>query len=301
MHVIPLVTLSKQFAFHAPRFDFPLNKAPIMRIFSFASFLTIKILLGGIATPALAEEAAPEQVVSTENEAQEKQDGFVPLFDGKTLDGWDGNPKLWKVEEGAIVGTTSDDAPMKHNEFLIWEGSASDFELRLEFRVADYGKGNSGIQYRAKRFPKVGKWVVGGYQADIDRTNRYMGILYEERGRGILVLAGEKAELHPGENNSGVKKEVTESLGKPAELLKHVKAGEWTDFHIIAEGNHLVHKINDQVVMEVTDHDKKHAAESGLIALQLHAGPAMKIEFRNIRLRQIGEGAKENSENGGEE
>src|SRR5690606_9289917 len=170
------------------RLDFsPLNKAPTMHVTSLASLVLALMLLVSAAVPALAEEAATEQAAATENEAKEKQDGFISLFDGETLKGWDGNPKLWEVEEGAIVGITSDDAPLKHNEFLVWEGEVSDFELRLQFRIADQGAGNSGIQYRAKRFPEVGKWVIGGYQADIDRTNRYMGILYEERGRGILA------------------------------------------------------------------------------------------------------------------
>ena len=101
------------------------------------------------------------------------------LFDGKTLAGWQGNPKLWRVEDGAITGESTDDAPLKHNEFLIWDGEVGDFVLKLKFRIEGRGVQNSGIQYRSQRHPDVGKYVVGGYQADIDGKGQYMGILYE--------------------------------------------------------------------------------------------------------------------------
>ncbi len=213
--------------------------------------------------------------------------GFVSLFDGQTLKGWTGDPHLWSVADGAIVATSTDESPLAQNEFLIWEGEVADFVLRLQFRVADRGVGNSGIQYRAKRFPEAGEWVVGGYQADIDRTNKYMGILYEERGRGILAEVGEKITIEPGTNGKDFHKEVVSSLGEPAEILESVTAGQWCDYEVEAVGNHLVHRINGSATAEAIDSDAENAARSGLLALQLHAGPAMQIEFRHIRIKHL--------------
>jgi hypothetical protein len=213
--------------------------------------------------------------------------GFVSLFDGQTLEGWSGDPRLWRVADGAIVATSTDESPLEQNAFLIWEGEVADFVLRLQFRVADRGVGNSGIQYRSRRFPEAGEWIVGGYQADIDRTNKYMGIVYEERGRGILAEVGEKITIEPGTNGKDFHKEVVGSLGEPAEILKSVTAGQWCDYEVEAIGNHLIHRINGHATAEAIDSDAEHAARSGLLALQLHAGPAMKIEFRRIRIKHL--------------
>lgn len=239
----------------------------------------------GFASPRLVAEEPTKQDKVAE---QEKEEGFKPLFDGESLDGWDGNPKLWRVEEGAIVGQTTDEEPLKFNEFLVWEGGeVADFELRLQFRITG-PRANSGIQYRSKRMPEIGKWVAGGYQADIDATNQHMGILYEERGRGILVNATEKAEIHPADGDKWEKK-ITDSLGKKEELLETVKPEEWIDYQIIAKGNHLVHKLNGKTVVDAVDHDEKHAARKGVLAFQIHVGPPMKIEFKNIRMKDLTE------------
>ena len=127
--------------------------------------------------------------------AEEREAGFVQLFDGKTLTGWEGNPKFWSVVDGAIVGRTTPENPTKGNTFLIWRhGLLCDFELRLSWKIEG---GNSGVQYRSRDY---GNWVAGGYQADIDANHRYTGILYEERGRGIMVNRGEKVERGAGES-----------------------------------------------------------------------------------------------------
>lgn len=220
------------------------------------------------------------------------EEGFEQLFDGETLAGWDGNPELWSVEDGAITGTSTDEKPISHNEFLIWEGDdVENFLLKLEFRLADRGVGNSGIQYRSKRYPDAGKWVVGGYQADIERTNRYMGILYEERGRGILAEVGEQVVLT--ESPSGVKKEVVGSLGEREEIVGNLQASQWHDYEIIARGNELTQKINGRTTIHVVDKDSPRAAQRGILALQLHAGPAMQVQFRNIRLKRLESAAEE--------
>lgn len=241
-----------------------------------------------LASPfvAVAVIAATVCLFAVPTNADEKNgDGFEVLFDGETLNGWDGNPMLWSVVDGVIHGETSDDTPIQTNEFLIWDGNAADFHLVLEFRVADRGIGNSGVQYRSKRLEDVGRWVAGGYQADIERTNKYMGIAYEERGRGILAMRGEDVEL--SESPKSFEKKVVGSLGDPKELVEGVKPGEWQTLEIIARGNRLEHKINGRMTAVVTDNDVPNAAKEGIIALQLHQGPAMQIDFRNIRLKKF--------------
>ncbi|MEM9185806.1 MAG: DUF1080 domain-containing protein [Planctomycetota bacterium] len=233
------------------------------------------LMLLAASAPQARGEEAPEA-------------GFVALFDGSSLKGWDGNPELWSVVDGVIRGKTSADAPIKQNTFLIWGGRADDFVLRLEFRVADWGIGNSGVQYRSKRFTDAGRWVIGGYQADIERTNTHMGILYEERGRGILAKRGQAVELMPGGKRS--KKRVAGSVGDPSEIVEGVRAGEWQTLEVIARGRSLEHKLNGRTTIKVTDNDEANAAKSGLIGLQLHRGPPMQIDFRNIRLKEAPRG-----------
>lgn len=231
--------------------------------------------LGAIAALTLCGNAAGSEA------------GFVPLFDGATLKGWDGNPKLWRVDDGAIVGETTDTDPIDPNEFLVWHGEVADFVLRLRFRVADRGVGNSGVQYRSSRLRKKGRWVVGGYQADIERTNKHMGILYEERGRGILAACGQKVRLVP--SGKGVSREALDSLGDPAMLLEGVSPGEWQQLDIVARRNRLEHRINGRTTVVVFDEDLDNASRSGVIALQLHRGPAMRVDFKDIRLKHLNE------------
>ena len=213
--------------------------------------------------------------------AAEVEEGFKPLFDGKTLTGWDGDPKFWRVEDGAITGETTKEQPTDHNTFLIWrQGKVDDFELRLQYRIRNH---NSGVQYRSWEGP--GRWVVGGYQADLvvdSPQSPYSGILYEERGRGILALQGQKAVV--GDNH---KPKVVGSVGDPKELVAAIRNGEWNDYAIIAQGNRLIHKINGRVMSETIDEDKGKRRRSGIIALQLHVGPPMKVQFRNLRLKRL--------------
>ncbi len=210
------------------------------------------------------------------------ESGFVPIFDGKTLDGWDGNPKFWRVEDGTITGQTTKENPTRGNTFLIWrKGKTADFELKLEFRL--FG-GNSGIQYRSFEVPGQ-KWVVGGYQADFEAGEKYSGILYGERARGILALRGQKTVI--GKDR---KPKVVGSVGDPDEIQSKIKKEDWNKYHIIARGNHLVHKINGVTTVDVTDEDEagaKRRAASGILALQLHQGPPMKVQFRNIRIKHL--------------
>ncbi len=209
--------------------------------------------------------------------AANDEDGFEPLYDGETLTGWDGDPQLWQVVDGFIRGATSDDNPIEANQFLIWKGDVDDFVLRLQFRIADRGAGNSGIQYRARRFPKAGEWVVGGYQADIERTNKYMGILYEERGRGILALRGEDVVLR--ESPDGYRKEVVGSVGDPKDIVQDVHAGEWQDFEIIARGNQLIHKLNGRTTAQVVDEDSRIEPNADCWHCNCIEGPPCRLIF----------------------
>src|SRR6267142_2525757 len=234
---------------------------------SFRMLVTLTFLACAVLQTATA---APEQ-------------GFTSIFNGKDLTGWDGNPDLWSVKDGAINGETSEDHPLKGNTFLIWtNGTVGDFELRCSFKImpkSSAGFANSGIQYRSKVLDPKG-WVVGGYQADMEAGKTYTGILYEERMRGILATRGEKVLL-----DKDCKKQVTGSVGSSDEIQAALKPGDWNEYIIIAQGNHLQQFINGKQTVDVTDDCESKRAMNGVLALQLHAGPPMKVQFRDLRLR----------------
>jgi len=213
------------------------------------------------------------------------ESGFVKISDGKDLTGWEGNPKLWSVKEGAITGQTTAENPTKGNTFLIWtNGTVTDFELRCSFRLVPgdaKGFANSGIQYRSKVVDPV-NWVVGGYQADMEAGATYTGILYEERFRGIMAERGEKVVW----DKEG-KKQVVGSVGDAAAIEASIKKGEWNDYVVIAQGNHLQQFVNGKQTIDVVDEDAAKRAMTGVLALQLHAGPPMMAQFKDIRLKKL--------------
>ncbi len=201
----------------------------------------------------------------------------VSLFDGKTLDGWDGDPRFWSVQDGVITGQTTPENPASPNTFLVWRGgTVEDFQLDIDFRLVG---GNSGIQYRSKESER---WIIGGYQADFDAAGRFSGILYEERGRGIMAMRGKKVEIAP----EGEKKEIGE-VGDPEAIGKAVKKEDWNHYTIIARGNHLIQKINGLVTVEIIDNQEDKRSMSGLLALQVHQGPPMTVQFKNIQLTRF--------------
>jgi hypothetical protein len=215
------------------------------------------------------------------------------LFNGKDLTGWDGNPDLWSVRDGAITGQTTPEKPAKGNTFLIWQkdgkpGEVGDLELTFKFRILDkdglgVGYGNSGVQYRSKVVdPK--NWVVAGYQADFEIGKNYSGILYEEKGRGILAQRGQKVVIREGEAPNKPKIEKVGEVGKSEEIQAAIKQGDWNDYKIIAKGNHLQHFINGLQTVDVVD-ETAIGAKSGVIALQLHAGQPMTVQFKDIVLK----------------
>ena len=213
------------------------------------------------------------------------EEGFVEIFNGKDLTGWEGNPKLWSVQDGVITGQTTADNSTKGNTFLIWtKGTVADFELRCSFKLTpgdSKGFANSGIQYRSK-VANPANWVVHGYQADMEAGPAYTGILYEEGGRGILAQRGEKVVI-----GADGKKQVAGSVGDAAEIGAAIKKGDWNDYVIIAEGNHLQQFINGKQTVDVVDECEAKRALNGVLALQLHAGPPMTAQFKNIRIKRL--------------
>ena len=204
---------------------------------------------------------------------------FKAIFDGESLDGWDGDLKFWSVQDNAITAKSTDENPLKRNSFLIYRGGdVADFDLRLKFRVE---VGNAGIQYRSQ---EVEEWMVAGYQADIDADNRYTGILYDEDGRGILANRGERAVGSTGEEIR-----VTETFDVAESTLLPVKQGAWNDYRILAVGPRLLHYINGKLTAEFLDGDADHFDASGLLALQIHSGPPMKVQYKEIRIKTIDE------------
>lgn len=219
----------------------------------------------GLSFPALADDA---------------EQGFVSLFDGESLTQWEGDPKLWSVEDGAITGVTNSDEPLKDNTFLIWsDGEVDDFELRLQYKIES---GNSGVQYRSFLEPSSNPWRLGGYQADIDSSPKYTGINYGEKFRGILALRGQKTEI--GANH---KPTEIERFATAEDLQAKIKSGEWNDYRIVAKGFTFEHYINGELMSVVVDNDKEQRRRGGKLGFQLHQGPPMKVQFKDIRLKRL--------------
>ena len=223
-------------------------------------------------------------LVSVANTQAQDEAGFVSLFDGKTLENWDGNPKFWRVEEGTITGQTTADNPTSGNTFIVYRGGQfTNFELRFQYKIIG---GNSGVQYRSfEPNAEQNKWVVGGYQGDFEAGDTYSGILYGERFRGILANRGQKTELVRNDGKFEVK--VLGSVGESAEIQSKIKKEDWNDYSITADGFHFTHKINGVLTADCTDNDAEQRRDTGILALQLHAGPPMKVQFRNIRIKKL--------------
>lgn len=218
----------------------------------------------------------------------DERSGFESIFDG-TMKNWDGDTTYWKAENGALVGETTEATKLAENTFVIWRGGEpADFELKLEFRM---NATNSGIQFRSSHVPPggadkeavKGKWVLKGYQADIDYDNQFTGMIYEERGRGFLMQRGQAVSI--GADGS---KRVIGNLERKADELKAiVKPGDWNYVHLIARGSTIINMVNGQVTAILVDDDSKGQSLKGVLGFQIHVGPPMKIEFRNIYLKKL--------------
>lgn len=247
------------------------------------------------AGPAGAKpDTAGSQAPATTPGTQGKRDGsgvypptesddnsaFISIFDGKSLDGWDGDPRFWRVENGEIVGETTPANVVTLNNFLIWRGGVlRDFELKLEFRMTG---SNSGIQYRSTELPAVGKWVLKGYQADMDFTENYLGNVHDERGRGVISRRGEVTRVV-----DGPKFKVVGSIGDSTLLRGVMNVTGWNQYHIIARGPVLLQLINRQLMAVAIDEDSKNFTAEGVLGFQMHTGPPFKIQFRNVLYRKL--------------
>lgn len=207
------------------------------------------------------------------------------LFNGTDLTGWKGQTGFWSVKDGAITGQSTKENPVKENTFLIWEGGeVGDFELHFKYKFGGEGDyGNSGMQYRSK-VVKPEYSVVSGYQADCELGKSYSGILYEEKGRGILAKRGEKVVIQEGAAANKPKIEVTGKVGDSNEIQAAIRQGDWNDYVVIAKGNHLQHFINGKLTVDVTD-ETAVAAKTGVLAIQLHVGKPMTVQVKDIILK----------------
>ncbi len=231
--------------------------------------------------------------------AQDDEAGFKPMFNGTDLTGWSGSPDLWSVKDGAIRGETTKEHPTQGNTFLVWDGDdqgaeATNFELRLKVRIHH---GNSGVQYRSRRFPaKEGaqnQWLVCGYQMEVRNEPGLAGFIYDERfARGRICLVGEKVEMTVGEDGKW-QKNVVGSVGDNAAIAQAYRKAQsednppWNDYVIIADGNNVKQWINGVQTVDLTDLDEKARHNSGIFALQIHAGNPMWVEFKDLRLKRL--------------
>lgn len=223
---------------------------------------------------------------------------FKQIFDGESLNNWKGDSKYWSVENGNLVGVVTPETILKSNTFIIYQDDVPEnFELKLEYRISKLG--NSGINYRSEVIP--GKpYALRGYQADIDGRNRYTGQNYEEKKRTTLAYRGEKVQIntqeHTGDSGNlraNIKKncwqtrDIIGSLGDKKQLASHIKLEDWNTVHLIIKNNILQHYVNGILMSEVIDKDSINATFKGFIGVQVHVGPPMKVEYRNIRLKTV--------------
>jgi hypothetical protein len=238
------------------------------------------------AQPKTNDTTTDSSAPAIANASAAVEDGFVSIFDGKTFDGWDGDPVYWRVEDGCIVGEITPETIVKRNTFIIWRGGApADFELKLDYRITPGG--NSGVNYRSVELTDA-KWSLAGYQSDIDgprlddRPLRHTGQSYEERGRTFLARRGEIARV-----GATGKPTIIGAVGDIDELKAFINDDGWNHVHLIARGNVLVHMLNGHAMSIVIDDDTAHRTMEGLIGVQVHVGPPMKVEYRNILLKQM--------------
>jgi hypothetical protein len=266
---------------------------------SAVKFVAFSVALSLFAGCSPSEKEADDTATAEQSEKVDSDnEGFVSIFDGKSLEGWEGDTAYWSVADGNLVGQITPEKLLKTNSFIIWRGgNTEDFELKTEFRITE--NGNSGINYRSEQLTDIPN-ALRGYQADIDGKNNYTGQNYEERGRTTLAYRGEAVTIssQPNaqqegslranvKNNAWTMREVTGSLGASDSLRSLIKANDWNTCHIIAKGNRLQHFINGVLMSDVTDNDEVNRKMSGLLGVQVHVGPPMKVEYRNIRLKQL--------------
>lgn len=268
------------------RFNFPEKQNNTMKTKKISNLSQVVLLFVILLTGCKASNSG------------QTEKGFKSIFDGKTLNGWEGDTKYWRVENGNLVGEITPETLLKTNSFITWKGGEpADFELKGEFNITE--KGNSGINYRSEKLTDI-PFALRGYQADIDGANRYTGQNYEERGRTTLAYRGEIASINPQtgtwkpedvrakvQRNAWTERKVTGSLGENEALKTKIKGQDWNTFHLIIKGNRLQHYINDILMSDVIDNDLVNGKSKGLLGVQVHVGPPMKVQYRNLRLKQL--------------
>ena len=242
-------------------------------------FLT-RLLIGGLAAFVIGAGEQPEPGETAPPKPD--SDGFLSMFDGKTLDHWHGLEGFWSVKDGAISGQESKEHPAPQTD-LIYDKSFGDFELRYKYKFAT-PDGNSGVQIRSKVVnPEQSQ--LGGYQADCDAARGYDGSIYDEQGvaggRGTMSNRGEKT-IWTSEN----KRENTPLPESSAELQKLIKQNDWNDAVVVAKGNHITYTINGHLMTDLTDESPKAISE-GKIGLQLHAGFVMDVQYKDLKIKPL--------------
>lgn len=243
--------------------------------------------LMAMAAAAGASFACALPPVAAPAEAPGQAAAWRSLFDGRDLTGWDGDPRMWSVRDGAIHGETTPAIEAQGNTFLIRQGlTVRDFELRLRYRCN--ATNNSGIQYRSQHVTDAtakNAWVVRGYQHEL-RNEATMpdvsGFIYDEGGpRGRICLVGEKAAWVDG------RKRVSAAVIDAAAFARLVRLDAWNEVRIVAQGERLRHYLNGTLTLDFTDAPEL-ARREGIVALQLHQGKPMWVEFKDIAVRDLG-------------
>lgn len=217
----------------------------------------------------------PHPIASAAVTVRPGGDGFVRLLNGRNLNNWEGDAQFWSLEDGVLTGVA--DGTLRTNQFITWKGSTiRNFDLRVMVKISPGG--NSGIQYRGQSRPEIGLHVVSGYQCDVVANNpSYNGMLYEERGRRIVSRTGDKVII-----DAGAQPWIVGQLPK-----KEFPADEWHEYRVLVQGNHHQHWIDGHPTVDVIDFDPKGRALEGVLAVQVHVGPPMKVQYKDFRIKHL--------------
>ncbi|MGB5418363.1 3-keto-disaccharide hydrolase [Algibacter sp.] len=234
---------------------------------------------------------------SCKSASTEKEDKFQSIFNGEDMEGWSGDPVYWRVENGILIGEVTPETILKRNSFIIYEKEQPEnFELKLEYRITE--SGNSGINYRSEIIETM-PFALRGYQCDIDGKNKYTGQNYEEKKRTTLAYMGEIVTIPQMPDSipkSNLRKNVIKNCWQsrniietnPKSQLKSIiKSNDWNSVHLIVKDNIMEHYINGKLISKVTDLDSVNRSNKGYIGVQVHVGPPMKVEFKNLKLKQL--------------
>jgi hypothetical protein len=249
---------------------------------------TIPAVMAAVCAVALAASAAGQGAGYAPKQSDRPsplegdEPGFVSIFDGQSLAGWEGDPTYWRVENGALVGEITPATVVKSNTFIIWRGGTpKDFELKLEYRIT--AAGNSGVNYRSASVPDpvtpANRFALRGYQFDIDGARRYVGNNYEEKGRLFMAVRGQVTRV------VGTRPPIVVATFGDEAQLGALATDDWNTVHISARGNTLMHVLNGRLMSTTIDDDASKRPADGQIGVQVHVGPPMKVEYRNIRLK----------------